>query len=165
MAKKRARKKSRRTLGIALYIITMVSVVAVAAFYQRGGMQTSNPPKKSATEYFIFSGGFATATSGDPQNDTILVNTITFNITAIGGNATNVLIYVKQGSVPEEEMPFFDEIIQGQTVTVGPIYYVYDVSVEKEDGKGWGPLNFKLTCNEAEGNFSIYVTEWIPISL
>jgi hypothetical protein len=164
MAKKRARRRSKRTLGIALYIITMVSVITVVAFYQRS-MQTSKPSKKPVNEYFVFSDGFATASSNDPQNNTILINTITFNVTAIGGNATNVFIYVKQGAVPEEEMPFFSNITQGQTVSVGPIFYTYDVPASREEGKGWGPLNFKLICNEAEGDFSIYVTEWLPISL
>lgn len=161
MAKKKVQRRSRRNLGIALYVITMISVIAVVAFYQRG-MQTSKPPKKPVTEYFVFSDGFATAIPIDPQNNTILVNTITFNITAIGGNATNVFIYVKQGSVPMEEMPFFNGILQGQTVSVGPIFYTYNVTAYKENGK-WGPLNFKLECNEAEGDFSIYVTEWLPI--
>jgi len=158
--RKRTKRKWNRTVGILLYVTAMVVIVTLAAFYQR---TPQPPPKKPVDDYFSFSDGFATVTYQSPDNNTIKINTLSFDMNATGGNATEVHIYVWGGSVPEEEMPYFPgPIIQGQTVSVGPIMYSYDMVIYKEDGKGWGPLNFTLSCDEAEGNFSIYVTEFLP---
>jgi len=158
--RKRTKRKWNKTVGILLYVTAMVIIVTLAAFYQK---TPQRPSKEPAIEYFSFSGGFATATSLDPNNNTIKISTVSFYMTAVEGNATNVHIYVLEGLVAEEDMPYFPyPINQTQTVEVGPITYPYEVIKEKEEGKGWGPLNFKLSCNEAEGNFSIYVTEFLP---
>lgn len=115
--------------------------------------------KEPANKYFSFSGGFALAQTVDDTDEAILIKELQFNITALGGKATNVQIFPLQGVVPREEIPQFDVINRGETVTVGPIIYPYKVLSTKE-AQGY-PVYFKVICNEAEGEVTIYVTEFI----
>ena len=113
-----------------------------------------------ANEYFSFSDVVALAEPQDPHNNSILVSQVGFKITAVGGNATNVLVRALQGGVPLEDTICIDEIISGTSVQVGPIEYHFDVLAEWEEGKGWGPLLFQIVCNETEGEVTVYVTEF-----
>jgi hypothetical protein len=158
---KRAKKKWNKTWGIAIYVVAMIAVITLTALYQRAS-QTPKP-KKPASEYFQFSGGFAVAESQDPENYTILIKSVSFNITAVGGNATRVLIIPHEGSVAPEDIENnpIPKINQGETVRFGPIDYVSKVPSEKENG-GW-PVHFTIDCDEAYGYVTVYIEKFVEI--
>jgi hypothetical protein len=151
-----------KKVGILSYAMAMVVIVSLAVYVRTQQSQQPAPPKVSAEEYFSFSRGFAVATAADPENNTILIKQADFYITAIGGNATNVNILPLQGMVAREDAPHFDKLIQGDVVEVGPISYQYEVSSEKE-AEGW-PILFEITCNEAEGQVTVNVEDFVQLS-
>lgn len=159
---KKPRKKWNKTWGIAIYAIAMISVITLTALYNRAP-QLPKPPKRPVGEYLNFSGGFAIAEPQDPENYTILIKSVSFNITAVGGNATNVLIIPNQGGVAPEDIENnpIPKINQGETVSFGPIDYVSKVPSEKEN-QGW-PLYFTVRCDEAEGDVTIYVERFVEL--
>lgn len=152
------RKLSGRTIGILSFVTIMLVIIILSALYQNKPQPIE---KEKADEYFRFSGAIALARATDEPNSTILISELIFNVTAVGGNATEVLIFPRQGSVPLKESPYFDEITQGESVEV-IIEYPYSV-LSKKNTDGY-PVKFRVTCNEAEGEITIYVTELIPLS-
>lgn len=158
--KLRRKKKGKwnKPVVILLCITAMVIVITFSVLNQRNSQ--SQPPKEAANEYFSFSQGLALAKPTDPENRTILIEQAGFYITAVGGNATNVYVRPLEGNVPLEETPHIDELIQGEAVEVGPIMYPYKVPSTKE-AKGW-PILFKITCNEAEGEVTVYIELFVP---
>jgi len=161
--KLRRKKKGKwnRPVVILLCVTAMIIVITFSVLNQRNP-QSPQPPKEAANEYFSFSREFAVATAGDPENNTILIQQADFYITAVGGNATNVNILPLQGVVAREDAPHFNELIQGEAVEVGPIMYQYEVSSEKE-AEGW-PILFEITCNEAEGEVTVYIEHFVQLS-
>jgi hypothetical protein len=160
-ARKKGKRKWKRDTGILLYVTAFIVIITLSVLYQRN----SQPPpvsKKPANEYFSFSKGSALAESLDPQNDSILISQAGFTITAVEGNATNVIINPLQGNVALEDSPHFYKIIQGEAVDVGPIMYQNRVPSEKQD-QGW-PLSFRISCNEAEGEVTVYIEMFVPLN-
>jgi hypothetical protein len=160
--KLRRKKKGKwnKPLVILLCVTAMIIVITFSVLNQRNP-QSPQPPKEAANEYFSFSQGLAVATPNDPENSTILIDQAGFYITAVGGNATNVHVRPLQGNVPLEETPRIDELIQGEAVEVGPITYPYKVLSTKE-AEGW-PILFKITCNEAEGEVTVYIERFVQL--
>lgn len=159
--KLRRKKKGKwnKPVVILLCITAMVIVITFSVLNQRNPQ--SQPPKEAANEYFSFSQGLAVATPTDPENSTILIEQAGFYITAVGGNATNVHVRPLQGNVLEEDTPRIDELIQGEAVEVGPIMYPYKVASTKE-AEGW-PILFEITCNEAEGEVTVYIERFVQL--
>lgn len=165
-AKIKGKRKWNKTIGILLFTAVMGTLITLSALTQRNSLP---PPviKKPAKDYFSFSDVLAIGEPADPENITLIVRQVGFYITPVGGNATNVLIYPLQGAVLREDSLHLDEMINGTSVSVGPIEYPYEVVTEKEEGKGW-PLLFQITCNEAggegsEGEVTVYVTRFLHL--
>jgi len=159
--KLRRKKKGKwnKPVVILLCVTAMIIVITFSVLNQRNP-QSPQPPKEAANGYFSFSQGLAVATAAGPENSTILIDQAGFYITAVGGNATNVYVRPLQGNVDLEDTPHIDELIQGQTVEVGPIMYPYKVLSTKE-AEGW-PILFEITCKEAEGEVTIYIERFVP---
>lgn len=159
--KLRRKKKGKwnKPVVILLCVTAMIIVITFSVLNQRNP-QSPQPPKEAANEYFSFSEGLALAEPLNPENTTIQISQAGFKITAVGGNATNVLIYPLQGMVAQEDSIPIDKLTQGESVEVGPVTYPFKVVVQKEaDGY---PLRFRITCNEAEGEVTIYIELFVP---
>jgi hypothetical protein len=150
--------KLKRNLGILLYVTAFIAVVTISLLYQ---IKTQPPttPKEQADQYFKFSEAYALAEPLDPQNRTIRISMVGgFNVTAIGGNATN--LYILGQGIAEEDSFFIPKLIQGESKEVAPITYKDPIPATKEEGKGW-PLQFRISCNEAYGYVTVYVTGFV----
>ena len=158
--RRKIKRKWNKTIGILSFVVVMSTIIIISALHELS-LQPSIPPviKEPADEYFSFSESLALAEPLDPENVSIRVSQVGFKITAVGGNATNVLIYPLQGSVPQEDTVSFDKILQGESIGVGPIAYASKVVTEKEEN-GY-PLLFRVTCDEAEGQVTVY-TDFLP---
>lgn len=151
--KKKSKGKLKRNLGVLLYITAFIVVITISVLYQT---KTQSPtiPKKPADQYFSFSEGFAVA---KPLGTSLNITVVGFNITAIGGNATNIHILGEE--IAEEDSFIIPELIQGSSQEVAPITYAMPIVVPKEEN-GW-PLRFRISCNEAYGFVTIYVTDYV----
>lgn len=160
MAKKvdvRRKKKEKlgKTIGILSIVTIMIAIVTLSALYQRKPPQKQREP---ADEYFRFSEAQATADVYE-ANVSIVVSEVYFNITLVGGDATDVVIAPVQGAVAQEDYPYFEEMKQNQTEEIS-ITYPYTVFSQKTD-QGY-PVYFDISCDEAVGRVTIYITEYFP---
>jgi len=161
MAKKvnvRRKKKGKlgKTIGILSIVTIMIAIVTLSALYQR-----KPPPiqREPADEYFRFSEAQAFADEYE-TNRSIVVSEVYFNITLVGGNATDVVIYPVQGAVAQEDYPYFEEMKQNQTEEI-VITYPYTVFSTRTD-KGY-PVYFDIECYEAwRARVTVYITEFFP---
>jgi len=152
---RRKRKRGwKKTIAILLFVIVMGTIITLSALRQS---PQSPPVPKPADEYFEFSDATAVAESQDPENKSILISQVGFKITAIEGNATDVII-TPEGYIIGDP-PYFDILIQGAPTQVGPIQYVYGVLKPKEDEKGY-PLRLYIESPQAVGYVTIYVTKF-----
>jgi len=159
-ARRRGKGKWKRNLGILLYVTAFAIIIILSAIYQRS-IQPPPVPKKPANTYFSFSEGFALAEALDPENTSIRISQVGFNITAVGGNATNVHVFPLQGMVSETDSFIIPKLSQGESREVAPITYQTPIVVQKE-GNVW-PLRFRISCTEAYGNVTINVTEYFSL--
>jgi hypothetical protein len=159
MAKKvnmrRKKRKWGRTIGILSVVTIMIVIVTLSELYQSEPQST---PKETADEYFRFSDAQALITAETPDNKSITVSEVYFNITAVGGNANSVLVSPTQGYIPTGRYPYFDEILQNQTKPIDVLYNYSAVFSTKKGDKGY-PVYFYVECEEATRAFiTIYIT-------
>jgi len=131
----------------------MAIIIILSAVYNN---KFSTVQKENAEDYFGFSKAFALV-EANYENKSILVIKVIFNLTAIKGNATDVTVFPLQGNVRLENSPYFDRINQGQTV---PVQVTYDRPVLTRRVEGGFPLRFRVTCPQAEGTVTVYVTRF-----
>lgn len=88
MMKKRKRSKTNKQAFILLSIVGIVVIITVAALYRSQESQ----PKPSTEEYFEISDtthfGFNEANGSE-----LILHILTFNLTAVGGPARNVIVH------------------------------------------------------------------------
>jgi hypothetical protein len=153
----RRKKKGKlgKTIGILSIVTIMIAIVTLLALYQR-----KSPPiqREPAAEYFRFSEAQAMADEYE-TNRSIVVSEVYFNITLVGGKATDVVISPVQGAVAREDYPYFEEMKQNQTEEIF-ITYPYTVFSTRKD-QGY-PVYFDISCNEAVGRVTVYITEFFP---
>lgn len=159
MAKKVNVRKKRgkwgKIIGILSIVTIMIAIVTLSALYQRKPPQKQREP---ADEYFRFSDAQATADVYELDRS-ILVSEVYFNITLVGGKATDVVIAPVQGAVAQEDYPYFEKMKQNQTEEIS-ITYPYTVFSQRTD-QGY-PVYFEVSCDEAVGRVTVYITEYIP---
>ncbi len=156
-AKVARRKKGKLNKNIAILSVVaiMVAIITISALYQSEQQPAS---KEAAAEYFEFSGALAEAVAEDEINSSIFIKQIWFNVTAVKGDATEVFIFPLQGMVERIDAPQYQKIIQGET-KLANVMYNKAVQSKKEDGY---PVKFDVTSHEAEGQVTIYITEFFP---
>jgi hypothetical protein len=157
MAKKvKARRKMGKIIGILSLVTIMVAIITLSALYQ------SKPPpvpKEKAIEYFRFSEAQALAHSTDATNRSIMIQEVHYNITVVGGKATDVTIAPVQGYVDRNDYPYFEEMKQNQTEEI-IIEYPYKLFSQRND-QGY-PVYFEIYCKEAEGRVTLNITKFYP---
>jgi hypothetical protein len=164
MGKKvKVRMRKKRNLGrniAILSFVTVIIVMVIVSIYQQS--QQSIQKKPAADEYFSFPDAYAIATPMDETNSSIKISQIGFNITAVGGNATEVYIRPLQGMIEILEDYIIDNITQGESVPIGPV--TYDDPIEStKTSDGW-PVFFEIVCQEARGKVTIYVVDFVVVS-
>jgi uncharacterized protein YpmB len=158
MAKKvKVRRKKRKwgkIIGILSLVTIMIVIITLSALYQS---KLQPIQKESADEYFSFSEAQALVAATN-DNKSIIVSEVYFNITAVGGNASSVLVSPTQGYVSKDDYPQFEEIIQNQSKQVD-VKYPYEVLSPRTD-KGYA-VYFYVECDEAvRARVTIYITEF-----
>jgi hypothetical protein len=144
--RKKRRKMSKWTL-IPLLIVAVVMAVIVAATL------LLDQPKYTAEEYFEIS----TLSSGSfkflEEGNAIQLHELTFNFTAVGGDAHEVIC--NNRGLARSEPVFIGEMGKGEsgwiTLTFGiPLYLPL-----KEEG--WGPIRISVISLEASGTITVYL--------
>jgi hypothetical protein len=159
--RKKVKKKVKRThknknIYIYLSIAAAIVVITFSAI-----QQTQKPPiqQVAAADYFQIRNAVPTAwdeTRGDEDN--FFITQLRFNLTAIGGDAHNIVIAVPGSTVPVEEWFQWDELKHNATLDVtlpqwSPAYY----SRKNEDG--YFPFILSLDCDEATGDITFFLEE------
>ncbi|MFZ0965435.1 MAG: hypothetical protein WAN82_02265 [Candidatus Bathyarchaeia archaeon] len=154
------RKKKRklgRIIGTLSLVTTVIVIITLSVLYQ---YKPEPIPKKTADEYFRFSEAQALGHGIDPPtNSSIMIQEVHFNITVVGGKATDVTIAPVQGYVDRADYPYFEEMKQNQTEEI-IIEYVYKV-VSRRNDQGY-PVYFDIYCKEAEGRVTLNITKFYP---
>jgi len=150
--RKTKRKINKRTIGIVSFIIIMLGIIIVSVLYQN---RTQRIP---ADEYFEFSQ--AIATEWNVTGNSIQITRLSFNITAVGGDAKEVYVQPLQGAVAIEEWPYFPKLIQGNVTGVEVAYTsAVTYSLSQKEPYGW-PADFRITSIEAAGKVTINITKY-----
>jgi hypothetical protein len=141
-------------VAVAVFIAVLAIVIIISLF------QREPPkPKATATEYFQLSKATALATLSGATNDSILIQQISFNLTAIGGNATNVVVKPTQGNVNQEDWPCYLEMNQGKVEEIVVEFPSETPVLSQKQTEGY-PVYFRITCDQAEGLVTVYASEY-----
>jgi len=148
MAKKR--RKSRRTLLAASIVIT---VFAVALLFLAISQIKPTPPKKNSSDYFAISGPAAIGRYISENNDSVLITRFGFYFTPIGGNATEVTLFIEGNALPTDY--FWQEIPNGTRTFSGEILLPFEILSEKE--ADWYPVEIRIFSHEADGHLNVTI--------
>lgn len=157
MKRRAKRKRKNRKTYVYSFFTIAITVILIAAIREA---QTPKPshPKAPANEYFEIKDAIPTEWDESRSTDKYLfITQVRFNLTAIGGDAHNVLIIVP-GFASLEEWPYFNEIKQNKTIdiTLPKLQYAYR-SIKTEDG--YFPFTIRIDSAEAYGDITILIKE------
>ena len=124
------------------YIIIMASL-AILAFLVFSSINQKNKSKPSCSEYLKIQHTKSIATTYTDDNRTIIIKTLGINITAIGGDAHNIII-----DVGSQEPEIIQKIPNGTTSD----YQIDKISLlaELDADKGIYLIPIEVQCDEAE---------------
>lgn len=148
--------KRRRKFRKALLIIP-VAVMGLAVFLLVLGVNqgTQAPEKKKSSEYFVLSGIAALGRYGLGTNESVLIKTLGFNFTPIGGDATEVTLFLEGTSDPLDF--FWPRINKGQSQFSGEISPPFPIEGEKVPG-GW-VVQARIFSHEADGYINVTIPD------
>jgi hypothetical protein len=150
------RKKKFRNRNIYVYsfLAVMVAVIVSSAVYQN---QTPIL-KLAAKDYFGISDAVIVEADMDKSTDNqLFINQIRFSLTAVGGDAHNVLVKVG-GMSAIEDWPQISLLNQNETVSILTPELVYPYrSIKTADG--YFPFTVKIDSIEASGTITIMIKE------
>lgn len=133
-----------------LIVVSTVLVIAVAIAVAVLSMPKSNPEMAQSKDYFEIHDIFFFPYPR-PENTGFELQYLTFNITAVGGDATRVYI---PGGMRQGPAAAIGKISQGESVMVdieySPAYY------SKRDEQGF-PVRVYVSSDQAEGEIVIYL--------
>lgn len=141
------KRRSNRNKYI-LAAILLLAIVIVAAF----ALSQTKSRRPLASEYFIVTHTLSTGEFSN-QNRTFTITTLGLNVTAVGGDATDV--YVRCTSQAEPENDYIKNLTKGPpgwdlpVVLSGGAYNFHGLSVRLND-QGMFSANVTVACNEAE---------------
>lgn len=153
VVRRRKKRKLSKNIGILSVVVVIVVIITLSILNQSEPQTTQKEP---ADKYFKFPEVFAEAVPSDETNSSIFIKQVWCNITAVEGKATEVYIRPLEGLAPMKELP---DMIQGGSEIV-QIGYPSEWLSKKED-EGY-PVNLDVICHEAEGQVTIYITEFFP---
>lgn len=158
MRKKRKKRKTNKKALILLSIVGIAVIIVAAVLYQNGESQ----PKPTTEEYFEISGatydGFIVENGSE-----LILHILTFNLTAVGGSAHNVIIHNLGINEPEPWEPFVElgTMLLGEVRRVPPLSSERGVHIPLEEN-GF-PVRIRITSEETsrepqEQFITIYLT-------
>ena len=124
-------------------------IVAALAFNQ------ASSQKPLASQYFIVSHTTSTGEYLTSDNKTFKITTLGLNITAVGGDATNV--YVKCNSQAEPESDYLENLTKGPpgwdipVVLAGGVFNYQGATVKMND-QGMFSFNVTISCDQVESD-------------
>lgn len=150
---KTKKKRRRRTSKVKVILPIALGTIIVLAV----ALYLSQPPsqqRKPAQEYFRVLG--STVDIGDfpnfPDTSLLMIRAISFNITAVGGDAHGVVIE----SIALSEPQLLGDISQGQIVYVNLAFGGGLLSEFNEEEQGF-PVTIRIRSMEASGELTFYI--------
>jgi len=140
--------KKKTKIAIAIYLITFVTVIAIAVYFNNTKQEK---PKAKPEEYFEFSDIAAFARNSTTQN-AILIEMLHFNLTPIRGDANHVAISTDGMTNPED---YYYLKIQNSTTETIDITFAFPIKSTKQD-EGY-PIKVKIYSDEAEGDVTLFI--------
>jgi len=143
------RRKSNRK-----WWLISASIIALAVIITFAYLNQPTTGIKQSSSYFLISDP-AAAGRYLAGNSTVVISTLGFNFTPIGGDAHNVALFLK-GMTPaiEHTFPF---VGNGTSTSSGEIDIPYSLPVSKyPDGYH---LTIRIRCDEADGNITMVIPE------
>jgi len=140
--------KKKTKTAIAIYLITFVTVIAIAVYFNNTKQEK---PKVKPEEYFEFSDIAAFARNSTTQK-AILIEMLHFNLTPIGGDANHVVIFTEGMTNPEDY--YYLKIQNSTTETVDITFTSPIMSIKQDEGY---PIKIRIRSDEAEGYVIIFI--------
>lgn len=152
--KRKHRKHSNKNIYIYSFFAIMIGIIILSAIYQT---QFSQTEKLSAEDYFEIRDAIVIDADWERStSDVLFITQISFNITAVGGDAHSVIVSTP-GMISEEDWPIFSELKQDETQNVViPPFYPSSYAVRSiMTSEGDYPLRIRIDSEEASGYITI----------
>jgi hypothetical protein len=149
--RRKKKRELRKNIGISLFVVAMIVIVILSLF-----LQTAK--KERADIYFEFSEASAEGRLSE-NNSSIFIRQMWFNVTAVKGKAKEVFI-LPPGMVSREDAPYYAEILQGESKEA-IVMFPHELHFTK--GNNSYPVKFQVSCWEAFGEVTIYITNFYPL--
>ena len=143
------RHRSNRNKYLFIAILLLVAVIVAALAFN----QTSSSKKPSANQYFIVSHTTSTGEYLTSDNKTFRIATLGLNVTAVGGDATNIQIKCTSQAYRVDD--WLENLTKGPpgwdipVVLVGGDYN-YQGATVKMNGQGVFSFNVTISCDQVE---------------
>lgn len=144
----RHRSNRNKYLFIAILLLATV-IVAAFAFNQ------TSSKKPSASQYFIVSHTTSTGEYLTFDNKTFKITTLGLNITAVGGDATNIQIQCNSQAYPTDD--YLENLTKGPpgwdipVVLAGGDYHYPGATVKMND-QGMFSFNVTISCDQVQSD-------------
>ena len=141
------KQRSNRIKYLLVAMILLVAVI-IAAF----ALSQTSSKRPSANEYFVVTHTMSTGEFSN-QNKTVTIATLGLNITAVGGDATDVYVRCSSQAVPEDD--YVEKLNKGPpgwdipVVLKGGAFYYRGLTLRLND-QGMFSVNVRVICNEVE---------------
>ncbi|MGB9778853.1 MAG: hypothetical protein ACPLW8_05560 [Candidatus Bathyarchaeales archaeon] len=143
-----AKKSSLKTKVAIISLIAITAIIIIAAIHQ----QTQNEAKtlKDPNEYFQFLD--AQAQGSRVSQDAIRIEYLQFNLTPVGGDAHNIVIFTEGMTSPQDY--WYEEIKNGTEKTI-QIQFASQIQVTKQPD-GTYLLKVQIRSDETEKGQHIF---------
>jgi len=140
--RKPRKSKVKRNLLVLLTIAVAITIIVVSAIKNQNSQESKKP---LAREYLKVE---HTKSFGEfyNNNQTVNIRDLGLNITAVGGNATNII--VTGLSIEGEEYPYINFLKKRESKLIDIQLRSYVTSLDK--ATGLFPVEFTIGCSEAE---------------
>lgn len=151
MMRRAKKSKMKRNLLILLTIAVVISIIVASAIRNQNTQGSQKPPASEylKVEHIGSIGEFSN------NNRTVNIKELGLNITAVGGNATNILITGL--STQGEEYPYIAFLRKGESKEITIQLRSCVISLNETTGL-FGPVEFTIGCSEASpSDITIYL--------
>jgi hypothetical protein len=138
---------------IAAVVLTIVIVASLLIIFYN---PTENkPPKAAASDYFVFSNLEALYEAINGTEDIIKMKTISFEMTPVKGNATNLVFNRLTGYT--DPLNYYWKILENGTSTAVELQLQTRILATK-NGTSF-PVKLSIWCDQAEGEVILQVPQ------
>jgi len=134
-----------------------ITLIVISAYRQK---PKTPQTRADAKEYFEFTEASALVDKERSiKGGIILIKMLYFNMTPVGGNATNIWVQPLGGNVPQGDWPYKDFLAKNETWEVSIMFRQPVDSEPILDGpyKGYYPIEVDIDCDEAKGIVTLYI--------